>query len=99
MFALAISNALVACEATQSNGYQPDETGAPAEVGTRPLQLSPTEFAADLVTPAGIRVKTNGQYKTEATRQAAALAINSCWSEVRACAAGVERPAARMSTT
>ena len=89
---LAISNALVACEATQSNGYQPDETGAPAEVGTRPLQLSPSEFAADLVTPAGIRVKTNGQYKTEATRQAAALAIDRYWSEVRACAAGVERP-------
>ncbi len=90
--ALAISNALVACEPAQSTGYPPNETGAPAEVGTRPLQLSPTEFAADLVTPAGIRVKTNGQYKTEAVRKAAALAIDRYWNEVHACAAGVERP-------
>ena len=89
---LAMSNALVACEPMQSTDYPPNDTGAAAEVGKRPLELSPTEFAADLITPGGIRVKTNGQYKTEAARKAAALAIDRYWNEVRSCAAGVERP-------
>ena len=92
VFALAISNALVACEPTQPTDYPPGGTGAPAEVGKRPLELSPTEFALDMVTPAGIRIKTNGQYKTEAARNVAALAIDRYWNEVRSCAAGVERP-------
>jgi len=91
ILAFAISNALIACGPTQSSYYPQNNTGTAAEVGTRPLELSSSEFAADLVTPAGIRVKTNGQYKTEASRQAAALAIDRYWSEVRACAAGVER--------
>ncbi|MGB9379396.1 hypothetical protein [Candidatus Binatus sp.] len=56
----------------------------------RPLELSASEFAADLVTPTGIRVKTNGQYKTDASRKAAADAIDRYWGEVRACAVGVE---------
>jgi hypothetical protein len=90
--ALALSNALIACEPTQSTDFPPNDTGAPAQVGKRPLELSPTEFALDMVTPAGIRVKTNGQYKTEAARNAAALAIDRYWNEVRSCAAGVERP-------
>jgi len=90
--ALALSNALIACEPTQSTDYPPGGTGAAAEVGKRPLELSPSEFALDMVTPAGIRVKTNGQYKTEAARNAAALAIDRYWNEVRSCAAGVERP-------
>ncbi len=88
--ALAMSSALIACEPTQSTDYATN--GGPAHVGKRPLELSPTEFALDLVTPAGIRVKTNGQYKTEAARHAAALAIDRYWNEVRSCAAGVERP-------
>ena len=89
---LAMTSALIACEPMQSTYYPRNETGAAAEVGNRPLDLSPTEFAADLVTPGGIRVKTNGQYKTEAARKAAALAIDRYWNEVRACAAGVEPP-------
>ncbi len=92
VLALAISNALVACEPTQSTDYSPNDAGTPAQVGKRPLELSPSEFAADLITPDGIRVKTNGQYKTEVVRNAAALAIDRYWSEVRSCAAGVERP-------
>ena len=92
VFALAVSNALVACEPAQSTYYPSNDAGLPAEVGKRPLELSPSEFAADLVTPGGIRVKTNNQYKTEAARKAAALAIDRYWNEVRACAAGVERP-------
>src|ERR1035437_2609820 len=93
VFAFAISNALIACEPTESTGYPPNETGAPAEVGkARPLELASSEFALDMVTPAGIRVKTNGQYKTEAVSKAAALAIDRYWNEVRSCAAGVERP-------
>ena len=88
--ALAMSGALVACEPEQSADY--GASGAPAQIGKRPLELTPAEFALDLVTPAGIRVKTNGQYKTEAARHAAALAIDRYWNEVRSCAAGVERP-------
>lgn len=90
--ALAIASALVACGPMQSTYYPLNQTGTPAEVGKRPLELSSSEFAADLVTPAGIRVKTNGQYKTEASRKAAALAIDRYWGEVRACAVGVEPP-------
>jgi len=45
-----------------------------------------------MVTPAGIRVKTNGQYKTEPQAKAAALAIDRYWSEVRACAVRIEPP-------
>lgn len=76
----------------QSTYYPLNETGIPAEAGKRPLELSPTEFAADLITPAGIRVKTNGQYKTETARNAAALAIDRYWNEVRTCAAIAEPP-------
>jgi hypothetical protein len=89
--ALALSSVIVGCP-TQSTYYPLNRTGTPAEVGARPLELAPSEFAADLVTPLGIRVKTNGQYKTEATRQAAALAIDRYWNEVRTCAIGVEAP-------
>jgi hypothetical protein len=89
--ALALSSVIVGCP-TQSTYYPLNRTGTPAEVGARPLELAPSEFAADLVTPLGIRVKTNGQYKTEATRQAAALAIDRYWNEVRTCATGIEPP-------
>jgi hypothetical protein len=90
VLALAMASAFAACEPAQSTDYSPNN--AAAEIGKRPLELSSSEFAADLVTPAGIRVKTNGQYKTEASRKAAALAIDRYWSEVGACAAGAERP-------
>ncbi|HZC47346.1 MAG TPA: hypothetical protein VE243_12775, partial [Candidatus Acidoferrum sp.] len=86
---LAVSNVLTACS-TQSSYNPLNQTGTPAEVGARPLELSSSEFAADMVTPLGIRVKTNGQYKTEASRKAAALAIDRYWTEVRTCAVGVE---------
>ncbi|MGH7924821.1 MAG: hypothetical protein ACREQH_09565 [Candidatus Binatus sp.] len=90
VFALAIPNVLIGCVETTS--YPQNNAGTAAEVAKRPLELAPSEFAADLVTPLGIRVKTNGQYKTEASRKAAAVAIDRYWGEVRACAAGVERP-------
>ncbi len=85
LLVLAMSSALAACP-MQSTYYPLNQEGTPAEVGKRPLELSPAEFSADLVTPSGIRVKTNGQYKTEASRQAAALAIDRYWNEVRSCA-------------
>ena len=91
VLALMVSNALVGCE-TQSTSSPENNTGTAAEVGKRPLELSSSEFAADLVTPAGIRVKTNGQYKTDASRKAVADAIDRYWGEVRACAVGVEPP-------
>ncbi len=91
VFVLAMSTALIACE-TQSTYYPLNQTGTPAEVGTRALVLSNSEFAADMVTPLGIRVKTNGQYKTDASRKTVALAIDRYWNEVRACATGAEPP-------
>jgi hypothetical protein len=89
VLAIAVAGTLTACE-TQST-YSP-QNSIPAEVGKRPLELSSSEFAADLVMATGIRVKTNGQYKTEDVRTAAADAIDRYWGEVRACAVGVERP-------
>src|ERR1017187_2919770 len=88
----ALSNALIACEPTQSTDYPPNDSGAPAQVGKRPLELSPSEVAPDMVTPAGIHDKTNDQYKTGAARKPRAVAIDGYWPEVRSCAAGVERP-------
>jgi hypothetical protein len=90
VFALIASNALVGCD-TQSTDYLQNNTGTAAEIG-KPLELSWSQFAADMVTPTGIRVKTNGQYKTDASKKAAADAIDRYWGEVRACAVGVEPP-------
>jgi hypothetical protein len=56
----------------------------PAEPA-RPVYLSPTGFDADLITPAGIHVKTNGQYNTPAEKNATATAIDRYWLEVRKC--------------
>jgi hypothetical protein len=56
------------------------------------MYLSPAGFKADLITPDGIHVKTNGQYKTEAQRKAAARAIDRYWDEVQKCAAEVVPP-------
>jgi len=89
VFAFVVLNVLIGCE-TQSTYTPENNTGTPAEVGKRPLELSSSEFAADLVTATGIRVKTNGQYKTDASKKAAADAIDRYWGEVRACAVGVE---------
>jgi hypothetical protein len=74
----------------QSAYYSQNQTGTEAEVGKRPLMLSNSEFAADLVTPLGIRVKANGQYTTDTARKTVAFAIDRYWQEVRACALKVE---------
>ncbi|HEV2169821.1 MAG TPA: hypothetical protein VGR40_02680, partial [Candidatus Binatus sp.] len=71
---VALAFTLVGC--VQSNYYAQNQTGTEAEVGKRPLVMANSEFAADLVTPLGIRVKTNGQYKTETARKTAARAID-----------------------
>lgn len=54
--------------------------------------LSPQGFNADLITPAGIHVQTNGQYKTEAAKRSAAAAIDNYWHEVDRCVQGVLAP-------
>ncbi len=90
-FIAAVSTVLIGCE-TQSTYSPENNTGTAAEVGKRALELSSSEFAADMVTPTGIRVKTNGQYKTDASKKAVAEAIDRYWGEVRACAVGVEPP-------
>lgn len=53
------------------------------------IYLSPKGFESDLITPAGIHVKTNGQYKTESYKRAASGAIDRYWTEVRDCAVKV----------
>jgi hypothetical protein len=87
----AVSTALIGCE-TESPYNAQNNTGTAPEVGKRALELSSSEFAAEMVTPTGIRVKTNGQYKTDASKKAVADAIDRYWGEVRACAVGVEPP-------
>lgn len=67
----------------------------PAEPA-RPVYLSPTGFDADQITPAGIHVKTNGQYNTLAEKNAAATAIDRYWLEVRKCAQTIV-PAGKLS--
>src|ERR1700730_10084896 len=91
VFALIAANVLIGCE-TESTYKAQNNTGTAAEVGKRTLELSSSEFAADMVSPTGIRVKTNGQYKTDASKKAAADAIDRYWGEVRACAVGAEPP-------
>jgi hypothetical protein len=62
-----------------------DQSGLPVAEPARSIYLSPVGFDADLKTPAGIHVKTNGQYKTPAQKSAAAAAIDRYWLEVRQC--------------
>src|SRR6202167_2363917 len=88
VLAVAVASTLAACP-TQSTYNPVNKTATPAEVA-RPLELSSSEFAADLVTPTGVRVKNQGQYKTEASKKAVADAIDRYWGEVRACAVTVE---------
>jgi len=58
VLALIASNVLIGCE-PQSTYTAENNTGTgPAEVGKRPLELSSSEFAPDLVTATGIRLKT-----------------------------------------
>jgi hypothetical protein len=52
----------------------------------RQMYLAPTGSGYDLITPDGIHVKTNGQYKTEEQRKSAATAIDRYWRDVRRCA-------------
>lgn len=87
-FATAISLALSACgQLVHTTTYYP-LTDKTAPNGKNALDVSPEKFTADLVTPAGFKVNTNGQYKTEEQRQAAAAAIDRYWSEVSKCATG-----------
>jgi hypothetical protein len=84
--ALTISLALSACGTIQhTTTYYPlTEKTAPA--GKTVLDVPTEKFSADLVTSAGFKVKTNGQYKTEAQMKAAAAAIDRYWIEIRDCA-------------
>lgn len=94
-FALAISFALSACGTLeQTTTYYPLNSQT-VPTGKNALDVSPAKFTADLVTPAGFKVNTNGQYKTAEQRIAAAAAIDRYWSEVSKCATGaVDAPGA-----
>ncbi len=84
-----IAMIISAC-ATGSNPQSEEPAIAPEQAPA--IYLSPAGFDADLVTPAGIHVKTNGQYKTEAEKKSAASAIDRYWEEVQKCALTVVPP-------
>ncbi len=84
--ALTISIALSGCgTAYQSTTYYP-LTSKTVPAGKDALDVPPAKFSTDLVTPAGFKVKTNGQYKTGEQTKAATQAIDRYWSEVQKCA-------------
>jgi len=86
--ALAFSIALSSCGTVeQTTTYYP-LTDKTAPSGKNALDMPPTKFTADLVTPAGFKVKTNGQYRSEEQKRVAAAAIDRYWSEVSKCATG-----------
>src|SRR5579863_2785144 len=86
--ALAFSIAMSACGTVeQTTTYYP-LTDKTVPTGKYALDMPPAKFTSDLVTPAGFKVKTNGQYKTVTERNAAAAAIDRYWSEVSKCATG-----------
>jgi hypothetical protein len=91
---LALALVSVGCFSPLANA--PASGGAPAApaVGrsVRHVYLAPNDPSYDLVTPDGIHVKTNDQYKTEAERKAAAEAIDRYWLEVRDCALQIVSP-------
>ena len=84
--AFAISIGLSACGTMQQSTTYYPLTEKTAPTGKNVLNVPPEKFSADLVTPAGFKVKTNGQYKTEQQIKAAATAIDRYWSEIRECA-------------
>ncbi len=73
-------------------GSNPQSEEPAAATQAPAVYLSPAGFDADLITPAGIHVKTNGQYKTEAQKKSAASAIDRYWEEVHKCALTVVPP-------
>jgi hypothetical protein len=83
--ALTISLALSACGTMQQSTTYYPLTDKTAPAGKNVLDVPLEKFTADLVTPAGFKVKTNGQYKTEAQTKAAAAAIDRYWTEIRDC--------------
>ena len=84
--ALMLILALSACGTMQQTTTYYPLTDKTAPTGKNVLDVPPEKFTADLVTPAGFKVKTNGQYKTEAQMKAAAAAIDRYWSEIQKCA-------------
>jgi hypothetical protein len=80
---IALAATIASCAA---NSLVVPEQAENAVVAPHVAMTPPQGFTPDLITPAGISVKTNGQYKTEAQRNAAAGAIDRYWSEVRKCA-------------
>ncbi|MDO8432417.1 MAG: hypothetical protein Q7S58_08425 [Candidatus Binatus sp.] len=89
--AALIASMLHACApGYDQQSAEPSAAYEPAESPS--VYLSPAGFKADLITPAGIHVKTNGQYKTDAQKESAANAIDRYWNEVRKCALTVVPP-------
>jgi hypothetical protein len=78
--------------ATGDNSQSTEPTAAYEPAQSSSVYLSPAGFKADLVTPAGIHVNTNGQYKTEAEKKSAAAAIDRYWEEVKKCALTIVPP-------
>jgi hypothetical protein len=91
MIAAAIALFIAGCApGSDTQSTEPSPAYEPAQ--TPSVYLSPAGFKADLLTPAGIHVNTNGQYKTEPEKKSAAGAIDKYWEEVKKCALTVVPP-------
>ncbi len=92
LVALVVAVALGAGCTIDAGRMMPHADASPApppiETPTRTIYLAPSGAGYDLVTPDGIHVKTNGQYKSEAERKAAGATIDRYWHDVRDCALG-----------
>jgi hypothetical protein len=62
-----------------------DSSGASSSQAQREVYLAPNGVGFDLITPDGIHVKTNDQYKTSEQRHSASAAIDRYWSSVKDC--------------
>jgi len=70
--------------------------GPQGKGGVHEVYLAPNGSAYDLITPNGIHVRTNGQYKSEPVRHAAADAMDRYWRDLERCALDVIGPGDRV---
>ncbi len=83
----AMALALAACGPAFQSSFDESNSRTGSTPGAETRYKPPAGFKPDLITPVGISVQTNGQYKTEAQRKAAAAAIDKYWADVQRCAA------------
>jgi hypothetical protein len=92
-FCAGIAVVVAGCAPGAGPGGNPEAGPADASSASRqPRYLAPGGEGYDLITPMGISVRTNDQYKTAAQRRAAAATIDRYWRDVRKCVLEVVPP-------